>query len=151
MCVCMCEKKQHVVGVMAAEFLVLVALHTFPMLCYVSQLPPSFCLLFQCLFSIRENRVCSRPPLQCCFDSVCMFCAAISQNFANNFHGAINDISSARSIRPNCTTPLLLDCDSCDRALGPTQRQLDLSSKSKRYSTTTLQKPSTPCPVNHIR
>ena len=31
----MCEKKQHVVGVMAAEFLVLVALHTFPMLCCV--------------------------------------------------------------------------------------------------------------------
>ena len=58
MCVCMCEKKQHVVGVMAAEFLVLVALHTFPMLCYVSQLPPSFCLFSA--YSASERTGCVR-------------------------------------------------------------------------------------------
>ena len=101
MCVCMCEKKQHVVGVMAAEFLVLVALHTFPMLCYVSQLPPSFCLFSAYSASERTGCVRDRRSSAVLIISVCMFCAAISQNFANNFHGAINNISSARSRGPN--------------------------------------------------
>ena len=81
---CMCEKRHSLVchGIAVSFYLMLlytktlyyyIALFFLLWTLFLCVYTAFFSVFFQCLFSIRENRVCSRPPLQCCFDYFCLY------------------------------------------------------------------------------